>query len=166
MSIINVEGIKWPNHYTRFSMQFLVMYTFSVISNIHGRKMQFLQIVQVPYPRNRFLVTFLNAWSCPWTRLVISCYYIQRGVLWRKNELSSWSQQKVIQFPAKVQNLQTLGHLGPPSKSIFSTYRQNFEKSLGRLLVTLCWILSFLSLLASVDGSGFASRHFPKSVKL
>ena len=36
---------------------------------------------------------------------------------------------KIFYFPAKVPILAIFGYLGPPSKSIFSTYRQNFKKS-------------------------------------
>ena len=46
-----------------------------------------------------------------------------------KIELSGWSQKKVIQFCANLTDLAYFGYLGPLSKSIFSTYRQNFEKS-------------------------------------
>ena len=38
--------------------------------------------------------------------------------------------KKIIQFSAKVLILAKLGYLDPDSKSIFSTYRQNFKKSL------------------------------------
>ena len=37
--------------------------------------------------------------------------------------------KKVIQFSAKVLILAIFGYLGPPSKSILSTYRQIFKKS-------------------------------------
>ena len=38
--------------------------------------------------------------------------------------------KKVIQFPVKVPILASFDYLGPTSKSIFSTYRQIFEKFL------------------------------------
>ena len=38
-------------------------------------------------------------------------------------------KKKVIHFSAKASSLAIFDYLGPPSKSIFSTYRQNFEHS-------------------------------------
>ena len=52
----------------------------------------------------------------------------------RKYELSSWSQKNVIPFSVKVPILAIFDYLGPPSKSICSTWGKNFEKSLERLL--------------------------------
>ena len=67
---------------------------------------------------------------------------------WYLNQLSSLSQQKVLQSLAKVLILTIFGYLGPNSKSSCSTYNQSLENpwsvswwSLG----TLCYVLSFLS---------------------
>ena len=79
--------------------------------------------------------------------------------------------KKVIQFSAKVPILSIFDYLGPPSKSIFSTYRQIFENS----SVSVLWevvknaVLNFeLSVFEKVRGGAtrFASGHFPKSVIL
>ena len=42
--------------------------------------------------------------------------------------------KKIIHFSVKAPILAIFDYLCPPSKSIFSTYRQNFEKSLENLL--------------------------------
>ena len=137
-------------------------------------KCDFLKVVKIPYPKIRFLVIL---------RSFFSTYKIFRGRGWylpvsafqeeffsKQDELSSWSQQKGIRFSAKVPILAILGYLGPPSKSIFSTYRQNFKKSLEYLLGEVVGniVLNFqLSIFKKVrGGSRFASRHFPKSVIL
>ena len=79
--------------------------------------------------------------------------------------------KKVIQFSAKKPILTSLDYLGPHSKVIFSTHRQNFEKSSvifqGEVVGKI--VLSFgLPISAGLRGgaSRFASRHFPKSVIL
>ena len=65
-----------------------------------------------------------------------------------KNELTSWSQEKVIHLRAKVPILAIFDFLCPPSKSFFPNYRQNFKKSFvffpGEMLGILCF-LGFLS---------------------
>ena len=96
------------------------------------KKCDFLKVVKIPYPKNRFLVNL---------RSFFSTYKIfgARGWLYPvstfKEEylheiVSSLVSKKVIQFSAKVLILATFDDLGPPSKSIFSTYRQKFKKSL------------------------------------
>ena len=64
-------------------------------------------------------------------------------------------KKKVIQFSAKVPILAIFDYLGPLSKSIFSTYRQNFEKSLVSFLgeVVRNIVLNFqLSIFKKVRG--------------
>ena len=85
-----------------------------------------------------FEVTFLNVLNFRRAGVVFSSEYLRRAVFQRKDELSSWSQKKVIQFSAKVPSLTIFDYLGPHSKSIFSTYSQNFEKFWARMLGTLC----------------------------
>ena len=63
--------------------------------------------------------------------------------------------KKVIQFSAKVPILAIFDYLGPHSKSIFSTYRQNFKKSLVCFLgdVVRNFVLNFeLSISAGLRG--------------
>ena len=43
-------------------------------------------------------------------------------------------KKKVFQFSVKVPILAIFDYLGPPSKSIFSTWGKNFKKSLESLL--------------------------------
>ena len=118
-------------------------------------KGNFLQLVKTPYSKNRFLVILRSIFS---TCIIFS----GRG---RFYLLSTFEEEyfdekksslagliKVIQFPAETLILANFDYLGPHSKSIFSTCRQNFKKRLevcwGRFLGTLCQILSLLSLLA------------------
>ena len=68
-------------------------------------------------------------------------------------------KKKVIQFSAKVPILAIFDYLGPPSKSIFSTYRQNFEKSSVSFLeeVVMNIVLNFeLSISAGLRGGRVA----------
>ena len=70
-------------------------------------------------------------------------------------ELMEGSENKVIQFSLKVLNLAFFDHLGPHSKSIFSTYRRNFETSLVGFLGKVVWniVLKFeLSIFKKVRG--------------
>ena len=61
-------------------------------------------------------------------------------------------------------------YLGPHSKSIFSTYRQNFKKSLvsflGEVVRNFVWNFEFSISSGLRGGSRFAGRHFPKTVIL
>ena len=79
-------------------------------------------------------------------------------------------EKKVIQFSAKVPILAIFDYLGPPSKSIFSTYRQNFEKSsvifLGEVVRNIVLIFQLSIFKNVLGGSRFASRLFQKSVIL
>ena len=109
------------------------------------KKGDFLKVVKIPYPINRFLFT---------SRSFFSTYKLSpgRGFLFPvstfkeeyfNEKMSSLAGlKKFIQFSAKVPIWANFDYLGPPSKSIFSIYRQNFKKSLisvlGRLLRTLC----------------------------
>ena len=108
-------------------------------------KCDFLKLVKIPYPKNQFLVNL---------RSLLSTYKFFPGRGWLfpvsrfeeeyfNEKMSSLAGlKKVIQFSSKVPVLAIFDYLGPPSKSILSTYKQNFEKSLvvswGRLLGTLC----------------------------
>ena len=64
--------------------------------------------------------------------------------------------KKVIQFSAKVLILDIFDYLGPPLKSIFSTYRQNVEKSLvsflGKVVKNILLIFE-LSIFKKVRGA-------------
>ena len=87
-------------------------------------------------------------------------------VFYQKDELSSCSQKKGIQFSAKVLILAIFDYLGPPSKSISSTYRQNLKKSLVSFLgeVVRNFVLNFgLSLSAGLrEGQPFCKSIFSK----
>ena len=133
-------------------------------------KFDFLKVVEIPYPKIRFLVTL---------RSFFSTYKLFPGRGWHfpvtafkeKNfneKISSLpGLKKVIQFSAKVPILAIFGYLGPHSKSLFSTWGKNFKKSLLEE-VSRNIVLKFeLSISAGLrGGSRFASRHFPKSVIL
>ena len=92
-----------------------------------------LKIVEIPCPKNRFLVNLGSFFST---------YKFFRGQGWlisvstfkckyfNKKVSSLAGLKKVIQFSAKLLILAIFGYLGPLSRSIFSTYRQSFEKSL------------------------------------
>ena len=101
--------------------------------------------------------------------MVFSCWYIEEK-FFNETMSSLAGLKKIIQFLAKVPILAIFGYLGPRSKSILSTYKQNFEKSLVNFLgeVVKNLVLNFeLSIFAGLwGGSPFASRHFPKSVIL
>ena len=96
------------------------------------KKYDFLKVVKIPFPRNRFLVIL---------RSFFSTYKFFPGREWLfpvntfkeeyfNEKMSSLAGlKKVIQFSAKVPILAVFYYLGPPSKSIFSTYRQSFKKS-------------------------------------
>ena len=79
-------------------------------------------------------------------------------------------RKKNNQCSAKVPILAIFDYLVPPSKSIFSTYRQNFKKSSVSCMreVVRNIVLKFeLSIFKKVrGGSRFASRLFPKPVIL
>ena len=95
-------------------------------------KCDFQNVVKIPYPENHFLVT-LRSFS--------STYKLFPGLGWlflvSKFELKFYIEKmssiaglkKVFKFLAEVLILAIFGSLGPPSKSVFSTYRQNFSKS-------------------------------------
>ena len=138
-------------------------------------KCDFLKVLKIPCPKNRFLVT-LRSFFSTYKFFPGRDWLFRVSIFKEKNfneKMSSLPglKKKVVQFPAKVPILANFGHLGPPSKSIFSTYRQNFEKSLVSFLgeVVRNIVLNFeLSISAGLRGGGsrFASRHFPKSVIL
>ena len=138
-------------------------------------KRDFLKIVKFPYPKNRLLV-FLRSffstyklfpeqgWYFAVSKIKLECFNAKMSSV-------AGFKKKVIHFPAKVPFLAIFDYLGPSSKSIFSTYRQNFKKSsvsfLGEVVRNI--VLTFeASIFKKVRGgaSRFASRHFPKSVIL
>ena len=95
---------------------------------------------------------------------------MQRGVLRRKNGLSSWSQQEVYHFFVKVPCFTNFYYLGPASKSVFSTHRKKIKKSLVSFVEKGVWnllsFLSFLSFLACGGNICFANLFFRTSVFL
>ena len=77
----------------------------------------------------QFQVIFLNVNYCSrasWQIPVIT--FKEKNIKEKMSSLAGF--KKFIQFPAKVLVLPIFDYLGPPSKSIFSTYRQNSKKSL------------------------------------
>ena len=147
------------------------MYALLVISNTHGRKMQFSD--SSPYLENRFLVKLRPVFSTykffperGWL-LPVSMF---KGEYFTESMNSLAGLKKVIHFSAKVPILAIFDYLGPHSKSIFSAYRQTFKKSSVNFLAEVLRniVLKFqLSIFKKVPGdSRFASRHFPKSVIL
>ena len=103
----------------------------TLIFSLHDGKMRFSVSSQIPIPEKSVFghldVFFLNVQIFIRAGVVFSCYHTQRTVVSLEDEFSGLSQNEIIQFPAKVPILAIFDHLGPPSKSIFSTYRQNFE---------------------------------------
>ena len=92
----------------------------------------FLQVVKIPSTENRFLLNLRSffstykvfpgrGWFFPVNTFNEECF---------NQKISSLAGlKKVIHFSAKVLFLASFDYLGQPSKSIFSTYKQNFEKS-------------------------------------
>ena len=83
---------------------------------------------------------------------------------------SLFGLKKIIHFSAKKPNLAIFDYMGPLSKSIFSTYRQNLDKSsvnfLGKVVRNMVLNVE-LSIFAGLRGGRrFASRLFPKSMTL
>ena len=137
-------------------------------------KYDFLKVVKIPCPKNQFLVT-LRSFFSTYKFFPGRGWYFPVSTLKQEYFIAKMSSlaglKKVIQFSAKVSILAIFDYLGPPSKSIFSTYRRNFKKSLVSFLgdVVRNIVLKFgLSISAGLRGgfSRFASRHFLKSVIL
>ena len=142
-----------------------------------GEKGDFLQVVTIPYPKNRFLVTLRSFFST--YKLFSGREWLFRVSVFKEEKfnekMSSLAGLKktVIQFPAKVPILAISGYLGPHSKPIFSTYRQKFETALEHLLgevvrnIVLYFELYLFGTAAGGRGARrFASRHFPNSLIL
>ena len=132
------------------------VYFVIVFPKIHGRKMRFPESGQNS-------ISEKSGWLIP------VCTIKEKYFNEKMSSLAGL--KKVIQFSAKVPILAIFDYLGPHSKSIFSTYRQNSKKSLVSFLgeVVRNIVLTFqLSIFKNLRGgaSHFASRHFPKSVIL
>ena len=88
-------------------------------------------------PKNRFLVN-LRSFSSTYKFFPGRGWCFPVGTFKEKyfnEKMSSLADlKKNIQFSAKVLILAIFDYLGPHSKSIFSTYRQNFEKYLVSFL--------------------------------
>ena len=100
-------------------------------------KCNFLKVVKFSYPKNRFFVNLRSFFSTyiffpgrGWYFPVSIC----QEEYFNENMSSLAGVKKVILFSKKVPMLAIFDYLGPPSKSIFSTYRQKFKKSLVSLL--------------------------------
>ena len=134
----------------------------------------FLKVVKIPCPKNRFLVIlrsffstyrlFLGRWGLFAVSTVNKEYFNEK-----MSSLAGLKKSYAIFRKSTL--LAIFDYLGPSSKSIFSTYRQNFEKSLVSFLgeVVRNIVLNFqFSIFKRVQGgaSRFSSRHFPKSVIL
>ena len=111
-------------------------------------KGDFLKIVRIPYPKNRFLVNLRSFFSTHNFFPGQGWYFpVDTFKLEYFNEkMSSLAGlKKVIPVSVKVLILAIFDYLGPPSKSIFSTYRQNSKKSsvsfLGKVVRNI--VLSF-----------------------
>ena len=90
--------------------------------------MRFSASSQNPYPKNRFLVTLRSFFPRFFFQdkggfFPVSTLEKEYFIL-KKSSLACL--KKVIYFPAKVPILAIFGYLGPRSKSISSSYRQNF----------------------------------------
>ena len=145
-----------------------------VIFNIHGRKMRFLEVVKLPYPKNRFLVTLRSIFSThklfPGRGWYIPVSSFKKKYFNEKMSSLAGLKKKLFIFPQKYRFwpvLTTWVH----TQSQFSQRTGKISKNpwsvfWGRLLGTLFYILSFLSSKRCGGGSRFASRRFPKSVIL
>ena len=138
-------------------------------------KCDFLEVVKIPCPKTRFLVTlrsFIAAYKFFPGRGLFPVSTFKEEFFNEKMSSLAGFKKIVIQFSAKVPILANFDYLGPTSKSIFSTDRQNFKKSsvifLGEIVTNI--VLNFgLSISAGLRGAGasrFASRLFPKSTML
>ena len=93
----------------------------------------FLNVVRIPYPKNRFLVILRSFFSTyklfpgrwGW------CFPVSiiKKTFFNKTMSSVAGLKKIIHISAKAPILANFDYLGPPSKSIFSTYRHSFKKS-------------------------------------
>ena len=136
-------------------------------------KCDFLKVVKISYPKNHFLVNL---------RSFFSTYKFSPGWEWYfpvsifkqsffNQKMSSLAGlKKILHFSAKKPILAISDYLGPPSKSIFSTYRQNFKKSsvgfLGDVVRNIVFNFEVSIFKKVRGGNRFASRHFSKSVIL
>ena len=135
------------------------------------QKCDFLKVIKTPCPKIRFLVNLRSFFSTyqffPGRGCLIPVSTFQMEYFEEKMS-SPAVLKKNIQFLVKVPILAIFDYLGPHSKSIFSTYRQNFEKSSVNFLkeVARNIVSNFgLSIFKIVRGvSRFSSRLFPKSV--
>ena len=135
-----------------------------------GEKCDFLQVVKIPYPKNRFLVNlrsffsiinFSMRWLFPVTTFKEEYFNEKMGPL--------AALEKVSNFLAKVPILAIFGYLSSLSKVIFSTYRQIFKKLLVIFLGKVVRNIAFsfeLSIFKMVRGAPavLQSPHFPKTV--
>ena len=136
-------------------------------------KSDFLKVVTIPYPKNRLLVILRSLFSTfkffPRAGVVFPVSTIKEECFNEKMTSVAGLKKRYF-FSAKVVIFAIFGYLGQPSKSIFSTYRQCFKKSLVSFLeeVVRNTALRFqLSIFEKVrGGSRFASRHLPKTVIL
>ena len=148
--------------YAVFDLNFSNVYFVIGIFNNRSQKCDFLQVVKFPYPKNRFLVTLRSffsmyelfpeqEWFFPVSTFNVEYFNEKMGSL--------AALEEVIHFPAKVLTLANFGYLGPPWKSIFSTYRQSFKKSskiyLGKVAENI--VLNFeLSIFSGLRGGALA----------
>ena len=113
-----------------FDLVFRNSYFFIVISNTCGPKMQFPANSQNSISKNSIFVNLRSFFSTyknfPEQEWLIPVSKFKEEFLTK--QLSSLAGlRKAIQFLAKVPILAIFDYLGPPSKSTFSTYRQNIE---------------------------------------
>ena len=109
------------------------------VSKIHGQKMRFSASSQNFKSEKSIFghveVFFLNVkyffpgqgWFFPVSTFEEEYFNEKMGSL-------AGLKKKLFFFSAKVLILVIFDYLGPPSKSVFSTYRQNFKKSLVSIL--------------------------------
>ena len=136
-------------------------------------KCDFLKVVKIPCPKNQFLVT-LRSFFSTYKFFPGRGWYFPNSTFKKEyfNEKMSTlaGLKKSYSIYRKIPILAIFDYLGPPSKSIFSTYRQNFKKSSVKFLgeVVSSIVLNFELCISSGlrGGSRFASRHFPKTAIL
>ena len=136
-------------------------------------KIHFLQVVNFSYPKNRFLVSlrsFFSAYKSFPGRVSLIPVSTCETEDFSKKMNSLACLKKVIYFPSKLPKLAIFGYLVPPSKSIFSRYRQNSKNSLFKFLENvvrnMVLYLEFSIFAGLRWGNRFACRLFPKSVNL
>ena len=115
------------------------------------KKCEFLKVVKIPYPKNRFLVILRSFFSTykffpgQWWLFPVSIFQLE----YFNEKMSSLAGLKLYNFPQKYwfwPIFATWVHLQSRFSQCTGKNSKNpWSVSWGRFLGTLCWIFSFLS---------------------